>query len=300
MLGGLGGALLNTPSYGAIAHYFNARRGLAIGIATTSGAIGGIVFPIILQHLFPRVGFAWACHILGFILLGLAVPANLFIRTRLPPITRADGGAKMSSVLPDFTIFRDLRFSLTALGIFFMEWGLFMPITFIVSYAAAHGQDLNGSYLLLSYFNAGSVVGRVVPGFCADKFGRFNSIVVTISLCIATTLGLWLPAHESTTLMITYAVLFGFASGSNLSLAPVALGQLCDSREYGRYLSTAMMAASFGTLSGVPIGGALLGFGGETGWSAMILFSGLAYAVALVCFAAARVLAVGWTVKRKF
>jgi len=290
VLGGLGGALLNCPAYGAIAHFFNTRRGLATGIATTSGGVGGIIFPVLLQHLLPSRGFAWSCRILALIMLGLSIPANLFIRTRLPPVR---GG--LSSVWPDFSIFKDARFAVASLGIVFMEWGLFIPLTFIVSFAAAHGQDATQAYVLLSYLNAASVVGRVLPGFLADRLGRFNVIIVTIALCVATVLALWLPAGHSGSMLIAYSVLFGFASGSNLGLIPVCLGQLCDSRHYGRFFSTAMMVASFGTLSSVPIGGALLDAGdGETGWMAVILFSGMSYVGALVCYTVARVLAVGW------
>ncbi|KAK4443856.1 riboflavin transporter MCH5 [Podospora aff. communis PSN243] len=297
VLGGLGGALLNSPAYGAIAHFFHTRRGLATGIATTSGGIGGIVFPLLLKQLLPTLGFAWSCRILALINLGLALPANLLIKTRLP---RAPGG--LSSVWPDLTIFRDARFTFSSLGIIFMEYGLFIPITYIVSFAAAHGSVATDAYNLLAYLNAASVVGRVLPGFLADRFGRFNVICITISLCSITQLALWLPAGSSQPTLVAFAVLFGFASGSNLGLVPVCFGQLCDSRHYGRYYSTAMMVASFGTLSSVPIGGALLGIdgGGEMGWRAMILFSGVSYAVALACYATARVLAVGWGLKVKF
>ena len=301
VLGGLGGALLNCPAYGAIAHFFNERRGLATGIATTSGGVGGIVFPILLRELFPTLGFAWSCRVLGFIMVGLAIPANLFIRTRLPPPKGPDGQPKVGSVWPDFTVFRDARFALSSLGIFFMEWGLFVPLTFIVSYAASHGQDATDSYLYLSYLNAASVAGRVLPGLLADEFGRFNVVIVTIALCVVTTLALWLPAGTSQGLVITYVVLFGFASGSNLGLVPVCLGQLCDHRQFGLFYSTAMMLASFGTLSSVPIGGALLEAGtGEKGWQAVIIFSGVAYFVALVCYTSARVLAVGWNPRTIF
>ncbi|KAM7207944.1 Major facilitator superfamily domain containing protein [Naviculisporaceae sp. PSN 640] len=281
VMGGLGGALLNPPAYGCIAHFFNEKRGIATGIATTSGGIGGIVYPLLLQHILPRLGFAWSCRVLGFIMLGLAVPANLFLKTRLPPAPRRDGGgsfaAKLRSLLPAVDIFRDPRFVLSSLGIFFMEWGLFIPLTFIISYAAAHGQDANESYVLLSILNAGSVLGRVLPGFMADKLGRFNTVIATISLCVITVLALWLPAGDSRQMLIAYAVVFGFASGSNLGLTPVCLGQLFDHRNFGRYFSTAMMIASFGTLSSVPLGGALLDIGsGETGWRAVIIFSDMA------------------------
>lgn len=300
-MGGLGGALLNCPAYGAIAHFFNVRRGLATGIASTAGGVGGVVFPALLRELLPGVGFAWSCRILAFIMLGLAIPSNLFIRTRLPPARGEDGRPKVQSVWPDFSVFRDVRFAFASIGIFFLEWGLFIPLTYIVSFAAAHGQDATDSYLLLSYLNAGSVVGRALPGFLADHLGRFNVIIVTIALCVITVLALWLPAGTSNPTLIAYAVLFGFASGSNLGLVPVCLGQLCDHRRYGRLYSTAMMVASFGTLSSVPIGGALLDSGsGEHGWRSLIIFAGVAYFLALVCYTTTRVVAVGWNPRTKF
>lgn len=303
VLGGLGGALLHSPAYGAIAHFFNVRRGLATGIATTAGGVGGIVFPLLLQFLLGEngVGFAWSCRILGFILLGLSVPANLFIRSRLPSQVQRNGRAKACSTWPDLTIFRDRRFALSALGVFFMEWGLFVPLTYIMSYATAHGIKASDSSLLLSLLNAGSVVGRFLPGLLADKFGRFNVIIVTITLCAATILGLWLPCGDSKAVLVAFCVTFGFASGSNLGLVPVCLGQFCESQDYGRYFATATMIASFGTLSSVPIGGALLGVGQEaSGWMALIVFSGASYITALVCYVSARVLAIGWRPQNKF
>lgn len=296
VVGGLGGALLNSPAYGAIAHFFDARRGFATGIAATAGGIGGIVFPILLQRLLPELGFGWTTRILGFIILGLGVPATLLIRTRLPPRDT------VVSVWPDLTMFRDLKFTLSAVGIFFMEWGLFVPLTFIVSYAARFEDDPTDSYTLLSLLNAGSVLGRFLPGFLADKVGRFNVILATITLCIVTVLGLWLPAGDSKAMLIAFSVLFGFASGSNLGLTPVCIGQLCDPRDYGRFLSTGLMVASFGTLTSLPIAGAILEAGNhsDTGWMALIVFAGLSYALALGFFLAARVLAVGWSVKKVF
>ncbi|ERS98389.1 hypothetical protein HMPREF1624_05173 [Sporothrix schenckii ATCC 58251] len=353
VLGGLGGALLNTPAYACIAHFFNVRRGLATGVASTAGGIGGIVFPILLQQLLPRVGFAWSTRILGFILLGLSVPANLWLRTRLPlpgvndcepedgaapeaipdvsvvdasaandgtatsvrtgvsgrsglsrvtsTATRASRRHTVPSVWPDLTIFRDRSYAAATLGIFFMEWGIFVPLTFIVSYGTAHRENTDQAYALLAFLNAGSVLGRFVPGLLADKFGRFNIIIVTIGLSSAVVLGLWLPAANSRATLITFAVLFGFASGSNLGLIAVCLGQLCDPSQYGRFYSTAMMVASFGTLSSVPIGGAILGDGvSDNRWMALIIFSGVSYMVALVCYMTARILAVGWSPKAKF
>ncbi|OTA69331.1 MFS general substrate transporter [Hypoxylon sp. EC38] len=296
ILGGLGGALLNVPAYGVIAHFFKRRRGLATGIAATAGSVGGIVFPIFLQAVIPKLGFAWATRIIGFMLLFLSVIANVLIRSRLPPSSHP------VRVLPDWSLFKDLKFSFCCAGVWFMEWGIFTPLTYIVSYAAAHGQDPTDAYTLLALLNAGSFLGRFLPGFLADRFGRFNIITVTNALCVVTILAFWLPAGDSRAMLIVFAVTFGFASGSNLGLYPVCIGQLCEAREYGRFFSTAMMTGSFGTLTSLPIAGALLGIGGgqEQGWLALILFAALSYAIAMSCFLGARVLAVSWRVKEVY
>ncbi|KAI0006526.1 major facilitator superfamily domain-containing protein [Xylariaceae sp. FL0662B] len=293
ILGGLGGALINVPAFASIAHFFQSRRGIATGIASTSGSIGGIVFPILLQHLLPTLGFAWATRILAFIILGLSILAVIFLRSRLPAQKSAH------SIWPDLSIFQSPRFAFAAIGIFFMEWGLFVPLTYIVSYAAAHNQSSIDPYALLSILNAGQFFGMILPGLLADHLGRFNIIISTITLCIMSILGLWLPAGDTSGLVIAFVVIFGFAGGSNLGLIPVCVGQLCDARDYGRYYGTAMMAASFGTLTSVPIGGALLGIG-DNGWLGLMLFSGLSYVVALGCYISVRILAVGMRIKAVF
>ncbi|RMJ20267.1 hypothetical protein CDV36_000027 [Fusarium kuroshium] len=60
VLGGLGSALLNAPAYGAIAHFFHTRRGLATGVASTAGGIGGTLFSLLLRHLLGPNGVGFA------------------------------------------------------------------------------------------------------------------------------------------------------------------------------------------------------------------------------------------------
>lgn len=240
VLGGLGGALLNTPAYASIGHFFKRRRGPATGIACTSGSIGGIIIPLMLQSLLPKIGFVWATRALGFLLLSLAVPANLFITKRLPPSKKA------VTIIPDLTAFKDPSFALCTAGVFLMEWGLFVPLTYISSYVTTHGQDASFGFTVLALLNVGSFFGRWIPGFLADRLGRFNVIIVTIALCAITVLALWLPAANSKAIIIVFAITFGFASGSNLGLIPVCLSQLCRVEDYGRYYSASYSLVSFG------------------------------------------------------
>ncbi|KAF2458321.1 major facilitator superfamily domain-containing protein [Lineolata rhizophorae] len=305
ILNGIGTSLIFSPAISAVCHFFLRKRGNATGIAAAGGSVGGTIFPLMLQSLIPKVGFGWATRILGFVLAVLCVLCCTLVRSRLPP-------KPGSSVMPDFRIFARADMALTTAGIFFMEWGLFIPISYLTSYMLSTGATSETfSYQLIAILNAGSCFGRWLPGYVADRFGRFNLMLLAILLCAVTTLGLWLPASilsmdESNrfdtaivVLVIVYAAAFGFASGSNISLTPVCVGQLCETQEYGRYYATAYSVVSLGTLTGLPIAGALIETcGGD--YYGMAAFTGICYFVGIAAFGSVRVMKVGWNVKAIF
>lgn len=241
ILGGMGTALIFVPAVAAIGHFFQTGRGNATGIATTGGSIGGIIFPLMLENLFSKIGFAWSTRAMGFVFLVLLTLGYILIRSRLPP---KPGG----NVLPDFRIFRHVPFSLTTAGVLFVEWGLFVPLSYMSSYALAHGFSTTFSYRILAIINAGSFFGRWLPGYLADHIGRLNTMILTVLLCLVATFALWLPAADSTAFLVVYAVLFGLGSGSNISLVPVCVGQMCKTEEYGRYYATCYTIVSFGSV----------------------------------------------------
>jgi MFS family permease len=292
VLNGIGGCLINTPCIASIGHFFLVKRGNATGIAMTSGSIGGIIFPLMLQKLFPMVGFAWATRILGFILVFLLVIANLLVRSRLPhkkiPSFR--------SISPDFTVFKDLPFTFVTLGIFLMEWGIFVPLTYITSYVVSYGHSSDFGFQILAILNAGSFFGRFFAGLVADMIGRMNTLILSIAMCVLSCFALWLPAGESTAMIVIFAVIFGFVSGSNLSLSPVCVGQMCKTEHYGRYFATCWMVVAFGTLTGLPIAGQILTANGGN-YTGLIVFAGLSYVAAGICLVIARILAVGWKIR---
>jgi MFS family permease len=304
VLGGLGTSLIFTPAFAAVSHFFHAKRGNATGIAAAGGSLGGVIFPLALQKLLPSVGFAWATRVIGFIDVFCCILLCVLIRSRLPPKAG-------QSVLPDFRIFRDHSYLLLTIGIFAMEWALFIPITYLTTFAASTGAFSPAfSYQLIAIFNAGSCVGRWVPGLLADKLGRFNSMIAALAVCSATSLTFWLPASLLTpttsseamaikALSIVYAVIFGFASGSNISLTPVCVGQLCDTSQYGRYYATCYTIVSFSTLTGIPIAGSLVQATGGSYWAA-IVWTALCYVLASGCFIWSRALQVGWKLGVKF
>jgi MFS family permease len=175
------------------------------------------------------------------------------------------------------------------------QWGIFVPLTYITSYSVSHGHSSAFGFQIIAILNAGSFFGRFFAGLLADMIGRMNTLILSLAFCVASCFGLWLPAGESTAMIIVFAIIFGFVSGSNLSLSPVCVGQMCKTENYGRYYATCWMVVAFGTLTGLPIAGQILTANNGAYWG-LITFTGLSYAAAGICLVAARVLAVGWKI----
>lgn len=244
ILGGTGTSFIFIVPVASIGHFFNRRRGAATGLALSGGSIGGVIFPLVLETLGPKIGFAWATRVIGLITLILLVPGCILVRANFPPKAAAAPSAK--TFLPDLTILKDPVLALTTLGVFFIEWGFFIPLEYIASYSLATGIPRRLSYLMVVFLNAGSFPGRWLPGIIADRIGRFNTLLLTNILCLISVLGVWMPADGHVVAVIIFAVVFGFASGSNISLVPVCVGELCPVQNYGRYYTTVYTIVSFG------------------------------------------------------
>lgn len=287
VLGGISCTLVFTPSVTIVGHWFYKRRGLATGICATGGAVGGVVFPLVLVRIMPRIGFGWSIRVIALIDLILCIAAVCLMKTRLP-LVKSQKGA-----LIDLRAFLDLRFTLTTIGVFLIEWALFVPLTYITAYALAHGVETTFAYQLLAILNAGSVIGRGVPGYLADQFGRFNVMIVTATVCALTCLVIWLPAENHLAPIILFALMFGFWSGTGICLTPVCISQICKTEDYGKRYGTCYFFVSFGVLTGIPIAGQIMEQqnGSYTG---LICFSAASYLAGSMFFVAARVLSTGW------
>src|SRR5262249_17826012 len=72
------------PNNTAVARWFVARRGRALGIATAGISAGGIVFAPLAQFLITRLGWRDAYAVLGLLVLVLVLPLVLAFMRRDP------------------------------------------------------------------------------------------------------------------------------------------------------------------------------------------------------------------------
>jgi MFS family permease len=184
-------------------------------------------------------------------------------------------------------------------AIFILDWAVLVPPAYITSFAASKNQDQISQHIL-AILNAASIFGRGIPGLVADRIGRFNVMIVCSAMCTLSILGLWLPLGSGTGGLLSFAIMYGFFSGSAYSLTPVCVAQLCRTEDYATRYGTAYGVVSIATLAGVPISGNILRTGGGQNYAALIWFCGAAYAVSTGIFVLARGVSSGWKLTVKF
>lgn len=272
IVGGLGVGFQVNALLGIISHYFNKRRGLAVGIATIGGSFGGAIFPIILRKLYTVVGFTQAMVIFSIIVLVLDLLAFAFCKPRFPPkkvLYSMDGEYSIKSFAKtvykfftsslDIQAFRDPRFLYCALGTACAETFLCCIITYFGQYIVANGFSEDKAYLMITIQNAMGIGARVGAGYVADKLGKFNVALIMVLVSSVLCLVIWLPFGRSITGLYLFTVFFGISSCGVLSLLPVCISQISRVEDFGLRYSMAYFVAAFGTLVGVPISGLFIG-----------------------------------------
>ncbi|KAI5303341.1 hypothetical protein KEM56_007652 [Ascosphaera pollenicola] len=247
----LGAGLLFWPTMYCLQTWFSLRRALAIGIAVSGSGLGGVCLPIAVERMIPEIGYAWTMRTCAFIILALCVVINLTVKSRIPPSKRKV--SIMSYVRP----LTEQTYFFTMFGIFLFGFGLMIPFNYIILNGRRWGMSQRLASYLPAILNSGSIVGRILPGALADKFGRYNVMVIVCYLCAIWTLALWIPANTNA-LVILYAIFYGICSGGFVSLPAALIAQISDIREIGVRTGTIFFFMSFGALTGNPIAGALV------------------------------------------
>lgn len=279
ILGGIGTSLIFCSNISVLSHYFLKKRGQAIGASYIGGALGGALFPVMYRSLLPKIGFGWTIRAGVLICFSLSLVSIALIRDRREVFAK-DVNKKGSIFLEvirsiDIRVFKDKVYTCLVLSLLGQGFAFLVTMTYITSYSTGHGFPADKSYLLILTFNSLSIPGRVIPGILADKYGRFNMLCV---ICMSTTIiifVLWINtkvAHSLVGLFI-FAGIYGFTSGSTLSLAPTCVGQISKTEDFAKRTGTAFFVFSFGDLIGIPIGGAIIGKGDNpTNYDHMVIF----------------------------
>ncbi|KAJ7196427.1 major facilitator superfamily domain-containing protein [Mycena pura] len=240
---GLGAGTTYVPSIAIVSHYFRRRRAIAMAIVSTGSSLGAVVHPIMLNNtLRSHLGFGNAVRASAGLVSGLLLIACLLMRPRLPP-PAADPPLWKS--LKRFS--RD-RVYLTAIaGMTTFIGGFYFPIFYLQLDAISHGVSQTLGFYSLVILNGASCVGRLWPGFFAQRLGVIN-ILMAASGCGAVLI-LSMIALKSVASVVAIGIIYGFWAGVFVTLmAPLVAVLTENMEELGLRMGVAFGIAGFSAL----------------------------------------------------
>jgi len=258
-LGGVGVGILYGLSTASAIKWFPDKRGFATGLVVFGFGAGTAIFNWMIQGSLEANGFRTTLQYLGFLMLGVLVPASFFYKFPPPQwMPQSKGGAKKSpSQLVEYR-------PAAMMGTY--QWYLiYFCFAFTVSIVLLFGAQMKmvakeyqlpKEYfdLLLVLFPLGNGLSRIVAGAVSDRVGREKTMVIFYGFLGFSILALLLfGTHPLLFVMIVFiAALLG---GAPFALYPATVGDYYGSKystvNYGiTYTAKAWAGLISGWLSG--------------------------------------------------
>lgn len=122
----LGASAVFFAAMNSIGTWFFKKRATAFGVMASGSSLGGVILPIMVLKLIPKIGFPWTMRAVAFMFFGMLAIANLTVKSRLKP--RPKKVEIMEFVVP----LKEPAFALLCISSFFFFFGTFLPFNFVI------------------------------------------------------------------------------------------------------------------------------------------------------------------------
>ena len=197
----------------------------------------------------------------------------------------------------DWSAFKEVPYVMFIAGGFLGFMALYVPFFYIQLYSLERNIASESlTFYILPIINGASIFGRIFPNMLADKIGPLNMIVP----CgiISGILVISLISVSSLAGILAFCILFGFFSGTFVSLPPTVFVTLSPSRSIvGTRMGMGFAIVAFSLLIGTPIAGAILK--SSAGFVGVWVFGGCLIVGGSALMGIARGTKVGWRITAK-
>ena len=242
---GIGTTCGYVPMVGAAGGWFQARRGLAIGIAVSGIGLGTLFVPPLAGALIAAHGWRTTYAIFGV--------ASFFVLSACAAVTSRPPDLPPAGSLSLGQAVRTREFALMYVSALFLSFSLFVFFVHLVPYAEAGGIETVKATALIAVIGAGSFLGRLVLGYAAGRLGSVRTYQGAVLLMAGSYL-IWLlePGYEG---LAVFAFLMGFGYGGWVALSPTVAADLFGPEGLAGTVGALYTSAAIGALLGPPAAG---------------------------------------------
>ena len=228
------------PNQVMLSRWFGAGRGKAMGFAYLGIGIGGAIVPLVAHALTEAYGWRTALQILGALMIAVALPFAYFVREPdAEPKTASEAGDPSRDSILD--VLRQPAFYLLAIGSMASigaVGGTTQNLKLFFAMDRAMAQRAVAE--LISLVLVGSIAGRLLMGWLADRWPKKRVMLLIYSI-VATTIPLLWAAGSEGALRVA-AVAFGIGLGGDYMIIPLMAAELFGLRRMGRVMGIVLTA----------------------------------------------------------
>jgi MFS family permease len=241
-----------------VSRWFDRRRGLALGLATAGVGLGVALIPQLAAFLINRFGWREAYFGLAIAIVVLAwLPVAIFVREPPQPLPSGSGaGTNANAEAPGVETAAALKtwnfWSLT-LAFFLGVVAINGTIVHIVALLTDRGIPLQIATGALSVAGLAIIVGRIICGWCLDRFwGPYVAVCFFILPMAGIAL---LGSGWSYPVPLIGAALCGAGIGAEIDLMAFFIGRYFGLKAYGKIYGLMFMVFNVGTGLGPALSG---------------------------------------------
>jgi len=279
LLGLVGPGTSAVPHASLISRWFTERRGLALGLAMSGTALGGVIWPSATQSLMDRFGWRNAYAISGGAVLLVAIPLMLLLLKEPSALVRSSRQVVTNEHAVGLTRREALGGSLLWLmmfSFFIISMSIHACMIHLVPMLKDRGMTPVAAAFAASLFGAAGMIGRLGMGYLLDLLPAERVPTIAFSM-IAAGIFLLFGGAAGPGAYIA-AMLIGFGYGAESATIPYLVGRYFGMRSFGEIYSYLFIS--------VPLGGALgaelmgTGFDHKGSYQLVLFFCGAATVVA--------------------
>ncbi len=249
-----------------ISRWFDKKRGLALGIATSGKGLGIVIMAPLATFLISNFDWRIAYIVIGLIAWLIVIPLSRLLRKTPYEIgTIPDGVNSPSKNIEnekevtqpiDFSLLQVLKtrnsWLIISIWLFFSS-NLMLVSTHLVPHAIDMGFSTGEAATIFSLMGGMSIAGRVLMGRVSDSFGRKTTAIICSLLQVGAMV--WLIWSQDLWMLYLFASVYGFAYSGFISPIYALVGDIFGLRNIGVIMGVLDIGWAIGGAIGPIIGG---------------------------------------------
>jgi len=271
------------PASFVVANWFNARRGVAMGVANAGSTMGGMVMTLVAGYAIRGWGWRAAYLTVGIPMIFVAAPLILIVVRSRPPSSVTEPGrpAAMAGVEVGPAL-RSRSFWMIAIANFCFAFSATGTAIHMVAHLENVGFTSANAALLMSLIFGLAAAGKLLLGLFADYTSASRALSLDFAL---QAIGVALIFTLTRRAMIPiFVIVYGLSVAAPLMLLPLLLAESLGLRRFGSLAGLAGLAQTFGATIGPLVAGTIFDSTKSYG-SAFALFIAINLLGALAAFA---------------